>query len=75
MTGGIGALSGVIVLGPRKGRFEDPKAFEPHSLPLVVLGTMILWPLGLNRHSWIIMCRRMSHVIEEFGSKSENWNI
>ena len=48
MTGGIGALSGVIVLGPRKGCFEDPKAFEPHNLPLVVLGTLILWPLGLN---------------------------
>lgn len=53
MTGGIGALSGVIVLGPRKGRFEDPKAFEPHSLPLVVLGTLILWFgwLGFNSGS------------------------
>ena len=52
MTGGIGALSGVIVLGPRKGRFEDPKAFEPHSLPLVVLGTMILWILGIRQVSF-----------------------
>jgi Amt family ammonium transporter len=75
MTGGIGALSGVIVLGPRKGRFEDPIAFEPHSLPLVVLGTLILWPLGLNLGSCIILCTRTSHVIEEFSSKSENWNI
>jgi len=57
MTGGIGALSGVIVLGPRKGRFEDPKAFEPHSLPLVVLGTMILWFgwLGFNCGSTLSM--------------------
>merc|ERR1712106_509352 len=31
------------VLGPRTGRWERPEDFEPHSLPLVVLGTFILW--------------------------------
>jgi len=30
-------------LGPRKGRWENPEAFDPHNLPLVVLGTFILW--------------------------------
>merc|ERR1712107_584294 len=43
MTGGVGALVGAIIAGPRKGRFENPDEFAPHSLPLVVLGTFILW--------------------------------
>ncbi|CAE7199339.1 unnamed protein product [Symbiodinium sp. CCMP2456] len=43
VVGGVGALTGAIVLGARRGRFEDPAAFEPHSLPLVVLGTLMLW--------------------------------
>jgi len=43
LTGGVSALAGTVVLGPRKGRFERPEEFEAHSLPLVVLGTFILW--------------------------------
>jgi len=45
MTGGIGALCGAIVLGPRLGRFDDPNSseFDPHNVPLLVLGTFILW--------------------------------
>jgi len=43
MTGGIGALVGAAVAGPRAGRFENPDLFAPHSLPLIVLGTFILW--------------------------------
>jgi len=43
LCGGTAALAGTVVLGPRTGRFEDPEAFEPHSLPLVVLGTFALW--------------------------------
>ena len=31
------------MLGPRKGRFENPEEFECHNLPLVVLGTFALW--------------------------------
>jgi len=42
-TGGIGALVGAIIVGPRKGRFDGGTDFEPHSLPLIVLGTFILW--------------------------------
>lgn len=38
----MGALTGAIMLGPRRGRFEDPAAFEAHSLPLVVMGTLSL---------------------------------
>merc|ERR1711988_807003 len=43
MTGGVGALVGAIIVGPRKGRFESGDDFAPHSLPLIVLGTLILW--------------------------------
>ncbi|CAE8635382.1 unnamed protein product [Polarella glacialis] len=43
LAGGISALAGTMVLGPRKGRFEHPELFEAHSLPLAVLGTFILW--------------------------------
>ncbi|CAE8613471.1 unnamed protein product [Polarella glacialis] len=43
MAGGVGALTGAIWAGPRKGRWENPEEFDPHSLPLIILGTFILW--------------------------------
>merc|ERR1719393_508040 len=46
LTGGIGALMGAIVLGRRTGRYDenvDQGEFIPHSQPLIVLGTFILW--------------------------------
>jgi len=45
LCGGIGALVGACVVGIRKGRFDPKEAddFNPHSMPLVVLGTFILW--------------------------------
>jgi len=43
MCGGVGALVGAAIAGPRTGRWENPDSFQPHSLPLVVLGTFILW--------------------------------
>jgi len=43
MTGGIASLIGSLVLGARKDRWTKPEDFDPHSLPLVVLGTFLLW--------------------------------
>merc|ERR1719161_2970734 len=45
LCGGISALVGAKVIGNRTGRFDDEKAgeFTPHSAPLIVLGTFILW--------------------------------
>merc|ERR1740123_1728260 len=47
MCGGVGALVGAAVVGPRDGRFDarppEDTTFAPHSLPLIVLGTFILW--------------------------------
>jgi Amt family ammonium transporter len=45
LCGGIGALVGAAIVGKRTGRF-DPEfedEFQPHSQPLIVLGTFILW--------------------------------
>ena len=47
--GGSAALAGVIILGPRLGRFSasgqpaNMAPFAPSSIPLVTLGTFILW--------------------------------
>jgi Amt family ammonium transporter len=49
LTGGVGALVGAVASGPRNGRFlesgepDNSGEFDAHSVPLVVLGTMILW--------------------------------
>ncbi|CAE7839305.1 AMT1-3, partial [Symbiodinium sp. CCMP2592] len=42
-TGGVCGLAGTVILGPRRGRFENPDEFEYHNIPLVVLGTFALW--------------------------------
>merc|ERR1719487_1628409 len=53
LTGGIGALVGAKMVGPRDGRWDsaDPNRFDPHNISLVVLGTFILWFgwYGFNR--------------------------
>lgn len=44
--GGAAALAGILVVGPRLGRFEadgTPRLIAGHSIPLAVLGTFILW--------------------------------
>ncbi|MFF7727565.1 ammonium transporter [Streptomyces sp. NPDC008001] len=41
INAGIGALAAVLVVGKRIGFKKDP--MRPHSLPLVVLGTGLLW--------------------------------
>ena len=43
--GGIIALAGAMVIGPRIGKFDAqgrPKAMPGHSVPMVVAGTFIL---------------------------------
>merc|ERR1719473_1429142 len=48
LTGGIGALWGAIVTGPRVGRFDEEGqnpngTYAAHNIPNVALGTFILW--------------------------------
>ena len=40
--GGVSPLAGTVVLGPRKGRVENPEEIGCHNLPLVVIGTFAL---------------------------------
>ena len=48
-TGGAAALAGIMILGPRYGRFDkkgNPKAIQPFaasSIPLVTIGVFVLW--------------------------------
>ena len=44
MTGGVAALAGAMVLGPRLGKFKDgkPMAIPGHDIPMAVVGTFIL---------------------------------
>jgi Amt family ammonium transporter len=44
-VGGVAALAGAIVLGPRIGKFTKdgkPRAMPPHNIPMAMLGTFIL---------------------------------
>lgn len=46
MLGGTAALVGATLVGKRAGRFDkdiDQKQFRPHNVPLVILGTLILF--------------------------------
>lgn len=46
MTGAVAALAGVILLGPRKGKYGKNGEINPipgANLPLATLGTLILW--------------------------------
>lgn len=45
MTGGVAALAGAMVLGPRKGKYKadgTPVAIPGHDVPMAVLGCLIL---------------------------------
>jgi len=45
LVGGIGALCGAVIVGPRLGRWDPAKQeeFDGHNIPLCVLGTFFLW--------------------------------
>ena len=45
LVGAAGSLAGVIVIGPRIGKFKDGKSMPilGHSLPLATIGVFLLW--------------------------------
>jgi Amt family ammonium transporter len=67
-TGGWVALMGVLVLGPRLGKYGPdgkPRAMPGHSIPFVVAGAMILfigW-FGFNGGSQLAMDAYVSQII------------
>ena len=45
LVGGVAALAGAIVLGPRQGKFNkdgSPNAIPGHNIPMAIIGTFIL---------------------------------
>lgn len=56
--GGASALAGIIIVGPRVGRFDEngnPRYLPGHNLPLVCFATLILWVgwFGFNAGSMV----------------------
>jgi len=46
LTGAVGALAALLLLGARKGKYDasgKPRVIPGHSMPLVGLGVIILW--------------------------------
>lgn len=46
LTGAVGALAALLLLGPRKGKYDAagrPRVIPGHSMPLVGLGVIVLW--------------------------------
>lgn len=69
MTGGLSGLIGAVTAGPRIGRFVKDKSerkisFVPHNVPLVVIGTLILWFgwFGFNAGSSLSMSGEYSKI-------------
>ena len=68
MTGGVAALMGAWIIGPRIGRF-DPSGrvmeMRGHSAPLVVVGTFLLWFgwYGFNPGSNLMISTAAASVI------------
>jgi len=68
MTGGIAALIGAAVVGPRKGRFDESKKPLPmpaHNTTFQVLGTFILWIgwYGFNPGSTLALTGGNGHTM------------
>jgi len=65
MAGAAAALAGVLILGPRKGKYDKDGNSKPMlgaNLPLATLGTFILWMgwIGFNGGSVLAMASKES---------------
>ena len=64
-TGGWFALAGVIVLGPRLGKYDEwgrPQALPGHNLMLAALGVLILWFGWFGFNTGSIMGARVNGI-------------
>ncbi len=57
LQGALAAIAGTLLLGPRIGKFRDgkPQPIPGHSIPLAMLGVLILWVgwMGFNPGSFL----------------------
>jgi len=86
-VGGWAALAGIIVLGPRIGRYRNGKiyAFPAHSIPLATIGVFMLWFgwWGFNAGSalsadpkatsWILVTTNLAAVAGIISSTALSW--
>ncbi|MCZ6672668.1 MAG: ammonium transporter, partial [Verrucomicrobia bacterium] len=59
------ALAAILILGPRKGRFDQRVPMQGHNLPIASLGVFLLWFgwLGFNGGSLLELNNRVPLVI------------
>ena len=73
LQGALAALAGTLLLGPRIGKFRDGKAvpIPGHSIPLTILGVLILWVgwMGFNPGS------SLNAVGQNFADVAVNTNL
>lgn len=68
VVGGAAALAGIIIVGPRDGRFNDdgsPRLISGHNMPFVALGTLILifgW-FGFNGGSTLAATPEIGRIL------------
>jgi len=88
-VGGWGALAGVIVLGPRFGRYAagKVKAMPGHNLTFATIGVFILWfgwwgfnggsALSSSPHdtAWILVTTNMACVCGILGAMITSWIV
>ena len=71
MVGGIAALVGAKILGPRIGKFGKdgkPKAIPGHNLPLAALGVFILWFCWFGFNGGSTVAAEGDGVLESMGN-------
>jgi Amt family ammonium transporter len=69
-VGGSVALAAILILGPRRGRFDgDGQAFHGHNLPISALGVLILWVgwFGFNGGSTLAMNAQVPQIMINTG--------
>jgi len=59
------ALAAILILGPRKGRFDQRVTIQGHNIPIATLGVFLLWFgwLGFNGGSLLELNNRVPLVI------------
>ncbi|QBG49329.1 ammonium transporter [Verrucomicrobia bacterium S94] len=88
-VGGWGALAGIILLGPRLGKYVNGKvkAIQGHNMPLLTIGVFLLWLgwFGFNGGSvlsadpglvsYVLVTTSLAAAAGIIGSMAASWTI
>ena len=78
MVGGVAALVGAKILGPRIGKYDKdgkPRAFPGHSLTLGALGVFILWFCWFGFNGGSTVCATGDDALSAMGSIFTTTNL